>query len=84
MRQYNPYDIVRITHGKMVNDQCWIRFAGEKLTYQELCNIPFEEEVRLGHELIEKMNREVIEFRRKQALQSGSSSVPDMAVFGDN
>lgn len=74
LQQYNPYDIVRITHGKMVNDQCWIRFAGEKLTYQELYNIPFEEEVRLGHERIKKMDEELLEFRRSQVLQQDASS----------
>ncbi len=71
LKQYSPYDIVRITHGKVANDQCWIRFAGEKLTYQELYSIPFEEEVRLGHERIKKMDGEVMEFRRNQLLGKG-------------
>lgn len=38
LSEYNPYDIVRITHGVMVDDCYWLRFPEErgKLTYREL------------------------------------------------
>lgn len=33
---YDPYKIVRKTHGIMINDANWIRFKGETLTYKEV------------------------------------------------
>lgn len=63
LQQYNPYDIVRITHGKMVNDPCWIRFDGETLSYEELIGMSPEERIRQGHERIRKMDKE---FRRER------------------
>ena len=40
LQEYNPLDIVRITHGRMVNDFFWIRFQGEDLSWCDLrCNI---------------------------------------------
>ncbi len=32
---YNPLLIVRKTHGVMIHDDFWIRFAGENITYEE-------------------------------------------------
>jgi len=31
---YNPFDIVRITHGRQYEDYAWIRFEGEQLDYE--------------------------------------------------
>ena len=36
---YDPYAIVRRTHGLMVQDPIWFRFEGEKLTYREVRRI---------------------------------------------
>lgn len=33
---YNPWEIVKKTHGFMYHDKCWIRFSGETLTWEEL------------------------------------------------
>lgn len=38
LTQYNPLDIVKITHGKMLHDNCWIRFEGETITWEEINN----------------------------------------------
>lgn len=35
---YNSIEIVRKTHGVMAEDYCWVRFAGEDITYDELFN----------------------------------------------
>lgn len=53
------------------------------MTYQELHSIPFEEEVRLGHERIKKMDKDLIEFRRNQTLKQDVTNafVPSMSVF---
>lgn len=65
LQQYNPYDIVRITHGKMVNDPCWIRFEGETLSYEELISQSFEERARQGHERIKRMDEEFRKFDKE-------------------
>jgi putative transcriptional regulator len=31
---YTPLGIVRKTHGRQMEDYCWIRFEGEKLDYE--------------------------------------------------
>ena len=31
---YSPLDIVRKTHGRQLEDYCWIRFEGEDLDYE--------------------------------------------------
>lgn len=31
---YNPLDIVRKTHGRQLEDYCWIKFEGEDLEYE--------------------------------------------------
>ncbi len=36
LRQYNPLDIVRKTHGAMHKDFCWIRFEGETLKWEDV------------------------------------------------
>ena len=36
---YDPYAIVRRTHGLMAQDPIWFRFEGEKLTYREVRRI---------------------------------------------
>ena len=36
LTQYNPLDIVRVTHGAMCHDYMWIRFEGEKLTFKDV------------------------------------------------
>ncbi len=33
---YEPYDIVRKTHGIQNEDTCWIRFEGEELKYDDV------------------------------------------------
>ena len=38
LRQYNPYDIVRVTHGVLTSDDSWIRFEGETLCYRDVCS----------------------------------------------
>ena len=34
--EFNPYEICKKTHGKMVQDMTWFKFEGETLTYREL------------------------------------------------
>ena len=34
--EFNPYEICKKTHGKMVQDMTWFKFEGETLTYKEL------------------------------------------------
>ena len=34
--EYNPYEICKKTHGRMVQDKTWFKFEGETLTYREL------------------------------------------------
>lgn len=36
LNEYNPYEIVRKTHGVSYNDFIWFRFPGEKLTSKEV------------------------------------------------
>lgn len=36
LQQYNPLDIVRISHGRLFKDFNWIRFAGEDLTWADV------------------------------------------------
>ncbi len=33
---YNPYEICKRTHGKMVQDKIWFRFPGEILSFEDL------------------------------------------------
>lgn len=33
---YDPFQIVKITHGAMVDDVFWIRFEGEDLTWNDV------------------------------------------------
>lgn len=37
--EYNPYEIVMKTHGRMAQDPIWFRFEGESLTFEEVKNI---------------------------------------------
>lgn len=34
--EYNPYEICKKTHGKMVQDKTWFKFEGETFGYNEL------------------------------------------------
>ena len=34
LEEYIPIDIVRKTHGRQLEDYCWIRFEGEELDYE--------------------------------------------------
>lgn len=36
LRQYNPLDIVRKTHGVMYKDYNWIRFEGENIQWEDV------------------------------------------------
>jgi len=36
LSEYNPYEIVRKTHGVSYNDFIWFRFPGEKLTSKDV------------------------------------------------
>ena len=36
LKYYNPYEIVRKTHGVSYNDYIWFRFPGEKLTSKDV------------------------------------------------
>ncbi len=36
LNEFNPYEICKKTHGKMVQDMTWLKFKGETLTYKEL------------------------------------------------
>ena len=35
LESYIPLDIVRKTHGRQLEDYCWIRFEGEVLDYEK-------------------------------------------------
>ncbi len=39
LHTYDPYAIVRRTHGLMAQDPIWFRFEGERLTYREVRRI---------------------------------------------
>lgn len=36
LEEYNPYEIVKITHGVMWEDFQWIRFPGEKVSWKDV------------------------------------------------
>lgn len=36
LREFNPYEICKKTHGKMIQDDTWFKFEGETLTYKML------------------------------------------------
>lgn len=36
LHEFNPYEICKRTHGRMVQDHIWFRFPGELLTYEEI------------------------------------------------
>lgn len=36
LKEYNPYEIVRRTHGVSYNDYIWFRFPGEKITSKDV------------------------------------------------
>lgn len=36
LSEYNPYEIVRKTHGVSYNDYIWFRFPGEKITSRDV------------------------------------------------
>lgn len=36
LKEYNPYEICRITHGKMIQDKTWFKFEGETMNYKTL------------------------------------------------
>lgn len=37
LNEYDPFGIVRVTHGALVDDFTWIRFDGETLTWEDIC-----------------------------------------------
>lgn len=36
VKEFNPYEICRRTHGVMVQDFIWFQFEGENLTFEEV------------------------------------------------
>ncbi len=36
LTEFNPYEICRVTHGKMYQDNIWFRYPGEMITYDEV------------------------------------------------
>lgn len=36
LEDYIPLEIVRKTHGRQLEDYCWIRFDGEELSYEDV------------------------------------------------
>lgn len=36
LKEYSRYDIVKKTHGVMADDDIWLRFSGEELTYKDV------------------------------------------------
>ena len=36
LSSYNPFDIVKKTHGLMYNDFSWFRFEGEEISYEDI------------------------------------------------
>jgi len=38
LKEYDPLDIVRITHGSLVDDFTWIRFPDESITWDDICS----------------------------------------------
>lgn len=36
LETYNAIEIVKKTHGMMAEDYCWVKFAGEDISYEEL------------------------------------------------
>ena len=36
LSEYNPYEICRKTHGKMIQDKTWFKFEGETINYKTL------------------------------------------------
>ena len=35
LKSYDVMGIIKVTHGRMYNDQVWIRFEGEELSYND-------------------------------------------------
>lgn len=44
LREYNPYEIVRKTHGVSYNDYIWFRFPGEQITGKDVLVREYEEQ----------------------------------------
>ena len=36
LKAYDVMGIIKVTHGRMYNDQMWIRFEGEELSYNDI------------------------------------------------
>lgn len=36
LKEYDPLDIIRITHGVLFDDYIWIKFKGEDITYDQV------------------------------------------------
>lgn len=34
--EYNPYEIVRLTHGVMWEDNMWLKFPGEDVSWKDV------------------------------------------------
>lgn len=38
LTEYNPWKIVKVTHGRLYDDFLWLRFPGENLTWKDVAN----------------------------------------------
>lgn len=36
LKEYNPWEMVKITHGRIYEDCLWLRFPGETLTWKDV------------------------------------------------
>lgn len=36
LSEYNPYEIIKVTHGVMWEDFLWIKFPGEDITWEDV------------------------------------------------
>ena len=36
LKEYNPWEIVKVTHGRLWEDFLWIRFPGETITWKDV------------------------------------------------
>lgn len=36
LTEYNPWEIVKVTHGRLWDDYLWIKFEGEDLTWKDV------------------------------------------------
>ena len=41
LKEYDPYDICKVTHGTLHGDFTWIKWEGEDITYEDV-KIPYQ------------------------------------------